>query len=219
MTLISNHEKGSQRDKKILAAIEAHKVMDTDQVTALFFGDIKNGKRVAQKRLKRLHDTGQLKRCRVSVDQPYYYYAGRKPGQIDHTLGLNWIYVWRISNLQSWEALEHFEHEPDYKQIRPDALTVIRNKVTGESRLQFVEMDMAGSGNEFDKVHKYNQFYESGAYEQCWWVDIATRFPPVLVVTTGVSRGTAVQKLIDRENVNDLEFRVQLLDQIKRGCG
>ena len=112
--VLNNHEKGLQRDLAILREINSFKILDTEQVYYLLFRDEPNGKRKAQRRLQSLHKRKKLTRGRDFPRVPYYYYIGKKPGQIDHRLGVNWVYCWFRSKLKQWEELT-FDREPiDY---------------------------------------------------------------------------------------------------------
>lgn len=212
---MNNHEKCFRRDKKILQTIERLGTLDTDQVSALFFPGIKNKKRMAQKRLKRLYTLKKLKRGREAISMPYYYYTGIRPGMVEHTLGVAWVYVWITKRLKSWEKMQSFEKEYTLGNIRADAFMEIRNKVTGKTRFTFVEVDMAESMNKFDKVKKYNDFYRAGKYASAWWAEKADRFPNILVVTTEPDRLKLVRTKIERENISGLEFNTFLLGEIK----
>lgn len=215
---MSNHRKGFLRDRAILEAIERHEILNTEQICLLFFKSLNNGLRIAQRRLKALYERKLVNRARESFSEPYYYFVGKRPAQVAHKLGINWVYVWLTVRLKSWEEMFCFIAEQDYGILRADALAGIKNTVTGEVRFYFVEFDNAESGNHFDKVTKYNALYESEQYTAAWWVDYASRFPAVLVVTTNPRRLKTIQGHIERENTNGLEFKVCLLDEIKGGC-
>lgn len=205
--------KGYYRDRAIVEAVEQFGILDTEQIARLFFTG-SQGQRVAQRRLKGLTDKGKLNRCRESIDLPCWYYTGKRPKQAEHRLAVNWVYTWLFSKLKQWERLESFEHEPDYKTVRPDALAAIRNTVTGKMRLYFIEADMSGNG--FDKASKYNRLFATSGYGSAWWAESAERFPAILIVTEGEGRRRTIAKRIEKENSSGLEFQVHLLDEIKR---
>lgn len=206
-------QKGYHRDRQIISAIEQCNALTTEQIRVMFFGGLKHGLRKAQERLKKLHERKLVKRCRFSPLEPYCYYIGSKPGNLEHTLALNWVYIWFIKGLKSWEQIHCFNTEVVYGELRCDAFVAIKNKVTGKIKLCFVELDRAT--NPFDKVPKYNHFYQTDGYRKCWWYDVADRFPVVLIVTTTHKRAANIQKRIDAENINGLEFKTVLLDDIK----
>jgi hypothetical protein len=141
-----------------------------------------------------------------------------KPGQLEHVLGVSWIYTWINSTLSSMERIHCFEREiKDYKIIRPDAFVAIKNLWQDSISFYFIEMDIGESGNDFGiKAGRYNSLYRSDSYLNQWWVPLSKRFPPIIVVTTG--RVKTIQEKINKENIHNLEFRVYSLDKIKEEC-
>ncbi len=211
-----NHVKCYHRDNAISQAVERHGVLNAEQVESMFFNGLSCGKRIAQRRLKRLHDTKRLKRGRMTFDQPYYYYLGKAPGQVEHRLGVNWVYIWIIKQLKSWEILHSLEYEVDYKTFRMDALVTVRNKVTGKLKLFYIEMDR--SDNNFNKVQQLNQFYQTKKYLSAWWVATADRFPAIIVATETEKRYRHIQTKIKEENAGGLEFQLYLLSELREEC-
>ncbi len=211
---LSNHALGSLRDKKILDLIQSRKALDTEQVRMIAFANMRSGRRKAQDRLQKLYVRQRVKRLRLAPNEPYIYYSGKRHGRIEHLIMLNWVYIWIERNLKSWETLQRWDYEFDHGILQADAFAVIKNTVTGELRFLFIEMDR--SDNEFDKVTKYCDLYESENYS--WWGQYAKRFPPVLVVTTSAGRLSRIQEAIGRDNRNGLQFEVYLLDFVKEAC-
>ena len=213
---LTNHAKCSHRDKELFRLLESQGALNTDQIKLLLFPD--NVLRIVQRRLKKLTDRKAIKRARISLDEPNYYYMDSKPGQLEHVLGVSWIYVWITSTLNSMERLHCFDREvKDYKLVRPDAFVGIKNLWKNSLSFYFVELDIDESGNDFAiKVRRYNDLYASETYMKMWWVPLSKRFPPIIVVTTG--RTKKLQEKIQKENVHDLEFRVYSLDQVKEEC-
>jgi len=114
-------------------------------------------------------------------------------------------------------SLHSFEREVAHKTLRPDALICVRGTWTDSFSFFYGEFDIAESGHDFaEKVKRYNNFYSSGEYLKMWWVPLAKRFPVIRVVTTG--KIDSIQKKITHENVNNLEFQVFSLDQVKEEC-
>lgn len=208
---------GSQRDKAILAEIEARQALNTDQVQALFFRDMKGGDRKARERLLKLYERKRVKRCQVALTEPYCYYTGNRHGRLEHLLDLNWVYVWLRLGLKTWEELHCFEYEQDFGILQSDALAVIKNTVTGRLRVWLVEMDRGTDG--FDKVERYNRLYSTEGYTDTWWAPLVDRFPLVQIVTTSAKRAAKIRGYhIRRENKNGLEFGVRLLEDLRRDC-
>jgi DNA-binding Lrp family transcriptional regulator len=213
---LSNHKKGSLRDKNLFRLLESQGALSTEQIQLLLFRD--NVPHTARRRLKKLTDTGRIRRTRISIDEPYYYYADKKPGQFEHVLGVSWIYVWIMSTLTNMERLHCFDREvKDYKLVRPDAFAGVKNLWKDSISFFFIEMDIDESGNDFGiKVRRYNDLYISENYLNQWWVPLSKRFPPIIVATTAKIK--KLQEKIQKENVHNLEFRLYSLDQIKEEC-
>lgn len=130
-----------------------------------------------------------------------------------HLLGVNWVRVW-LSLGKPWETLHSYSYEQDNKTVRVDAFAAIRNTFTGGYRFAFVELDRAT--NPFDKVQKYNKFFERQGFASSWWVKLTDRFPPVLVVTVSRTRAESIRRLIDEHNRAGLEFQIWILDDIRQ---
>ncbi|MDR3586314.1 MAG: hypothetical protein P4L59_13490 [Desulfosporosinus sp.] len=213
---MSNHKKGSLRDRELFRILESQGALNTEQVQGLLFRD--NVPHTARRRLKKLYDDKKVKRDRISISEPFFYYLDKKPGQIDHVLGVSWVYVWIMSTLNSMERLHCFDREvKDYKLVRPDAFVGVKNLWKDSLAFFFVELDIDESGNDFGiKVRRYNELYISENYLNQWWVPLSKRFPPIIVVTTG--RVKKLQEKIQKENVQNLEFRVYSLDRVKEEC-
>lgn len=201
----NTHKKGYYRDRSIINAIKHHKVLDTEQIRLLLFSKQKSGLRIAQRRLKKLVDTKKINRARDSIDCQYEYFIGKRPSQNEHILMVNWVYIWILYNLRSWEKLERFDFEQDYGILRSDAFVFIKNKFTDKNKFLFIEVDM--SDNPFDKVEKYNRLYEEERYSGWWWVKLTDRFPKILIFTN--------RKLEIVGNKNNLEFEIHDLESIK----
>ena len=206
-------QKGYCRDKEIIRAIEEHRALDANQITQLFFSNLKYGKRKAQGRLAKMAENKQLKRCRYALNEPYVYYMDKKSGQLDHLVATNWVYVWLTGKLQTWETLYHWSYEVDLGIIRPDAFCGVKNTITGAISWWFVELDR--SENKFDKVSKYNKYYSERLYQGQWWAKQTKAFPRILVVTDSASRYKTIKELVEEDNTHGLRFDVMMLDSIR----
>lgn len=215
---MTDREKGYRRDRAIIDLVTERRCVSADQIEALLFQGMLSGQRVCQRRLEKLTAREQLLRWRNALDQPYAYYldAESRIDQMAHTVLLNWVYCWQLRRLKSWERIHSWSYEMDYGILRADAFAAIKNTVTGTFRFAFVELDRAESGNKFDKITKYNDLYESDNYADSWWLPLATRFPPVIVATTTTRRKGRIERALERENRNGLEFQVYLVDYLKR---
>ena len=175
--------------------------------------------RIVQRRLEKLSSPPypKIKRDRRRLGEPYFYYMDHKPGQLDHVLGVSWVFTWISLTLSNMERIHSFEREVKYKSIRPDAFCAVKNLWQDAFYFYFVELDINRSGHDFGKkVKKYNELFSSGTYMNQWWVPLSRRFPAIIVVTTG--RAKNIKEKIERENANGLEFRVYSLDNIKEEC-
>jgi hypothetical protein len=214
--VISDLQKGYLRDKEILALVNRCKILNTEQIKLLLFHDV--SERMARKRLQRLVEKEFLQRDRLSIAEPYFYWpvGCKRPGQIDHSLAVNWVYTWLNLKLSKWERLHSFERELDYKILRADGLAAINNTVSKQFDFHFVEMDRAESGNNFDKVSKYTTLYLSESYTNTWWAKLAHRFPGIVIVTTG--KKERIEERIKLGNSEGLRFKVHTLKEIKEEC-
>lgn len=206
-------QKGLQRDRRILLGLEGHQALTRSQIQALYFHSMAQGKRKAQERLQRLHLTGRVNRSK-GADQDYIYYLGDRPGMLDHLVGVNWIRLWLRRQLHSWEVLQSWQYEQEYKVLRCDGFAAIKNTVTGKYKFLYIENDRGT--NVWDKVQKYNRLFEKEGYSGSWWVKLTDRFPPVLVATTGAARVKRIRESIERDNTHGLEFRVYVLEDLKK---
>jgi len=193
----SNHQFSHRRDGEILQAINAWGSMDIQQIKYLFFPSLVT----ARRRMNRMADMKKVNRVRLAVDSPYFYYIGKRPGQLEHRIGTNYARLF----LHQWEQILSWEYEPTYLGIvRPDGFCSTQNSFF------FVEFDRGF--DPFDKVQKYNSLYHSGQYKKAWWINQAKRFPVVMVITSDEVRKRAIDKLLKDSEV---EFRVYLYKKVK----
>lgn len=210
--------KGLHRDRQILRTIEEYQALDSLQIQVLFFALKEDGKpfiygqRKAQERLLTLHRAGKL--SRKKIDDIYAYYLGKQPGMLKHLISTNWVRIWLQQSLPNWENIHSWSYEQDYKILRCDSFTTIKNAMTGKFRFMFIETDRGT--NEFDKVERYNKLYESEKLNKAWWFPLTERFPPIQVVTVDPTRKKLIQGKIEGQNYNGLEFRVILLNEVRR---
>jgi hypothetical protein len=140
-----------------------------------------------------------------------------KPGQLEHVLGVSWIYTWVCLSLNESISLHNFDREVTYKTLRPDAFIGVKATWSNSFTFFFAEFDIAESGHDFgEKVKKYSEYFSSGTYLDQWWVSLAKRFPVIRVVTTGNIK--KLEKRIAKANTHDLEFQVFSLNKVKEEC-
>jgi hypothetical protein len=177
--------------------------LDLYQIRYLHFPSI----RTARRRLEVLAERKSINRVRPSMDVPFHYWIGKKPGQLEHRIGVNYTRLF----LQKWEkSLQSWEYEPQYYDIlRPDGFATV--KTGNELSCYFIEFDRCF--DPFDKVQKYNLLYSSREFAEAWWAKSVKRFPVILVVSEDVDRAKKGLK----DNKHNLEFRIMDYRQIKEG--
>lgn len=213
--MLNNHAKCSRRDKELYRLLETQGALSTDQIRLLLFPD--TCLRIVQRRLKKLTENGKIKRERISIDEPYYYYSTKKPGQLEHVLGVSWIYTWVRLSLNESLSLHSFDREVTYKTLRPDAFIGVKSTWSNKFTFFFAELDIAESGHDFgEKVKRYCEYFSSGSYLNQWWVPLAKRFPIIRVITTGNVK--KLEKRITKANTQNLEFQVFSLNNVKEEC-
>jgi hypothetical protein len=180
--------------------------LDLYQIKHLYFPSI----RTARRRMEILAKKKGVNRVRPSIDLPYHYWVGRKPGQLEHRIGTNYARLYLDEGLKSWETKHSWEYEPQYYDIlRPDGFMAIKNTTTNKLKCLFVEFDRCF--DPFDKVQKYNELYANGGFVGAWWAKLVDRFPAILVVSEDVGRA---QKQL-KNNKHNLEFRFVDYRQIR----
>lgn len=99
---MTNHQKGYRRDRLVLETLNEWGTMDTEQLRILFYPST----RVAQRRLSILTCKGKVKRYRDAIEMPYAYFINK----YDYSrLMLNWVRIWILKRLPTWEMLENFD--------------------------------------------------------------------------------------------------------------
>ncbi len=161
--------------------------------------------------------TGKVfKRSRISNTESYCYWINNtpKPGQIEHKIGVNWGYIWILNTIKEWEKLHSFEWEVDYGILRADGLASIKNVFTNDYRFHFIEFENTKKSLE-DKVNRINIFFEEKRYINAWWSSLATGFPSIIVISEDINK---IEKIIQKENRNNLNFIVCLYSEVKEDC-
>lgn len=218
MQTMTNAMKGLIRDRAILDAIGICGVMDTDQLTELFF-KFPTGKRKCQARMKSLYERKLVKRTRLSLDSSTIYYLGKFPGQIEHSLALSWVYVWMMRKqgevILTWETEELKEFG-----LRVDALCSTKIPMTGEIRWYCIEIDRGSvSRHSFFKVDIYDDLYlKEGVTGSRLMKKLENplRFPKVIIVTDDSKHGQKIRRLV-AESKTKIRYEVYLLNAIKEG--
>lgn len=163
--------------------------------------------------MKSLHDQERIKRDRYSLNEPYFYYLKKRPAQVEHTLGVNWVYVWFQVTCGTHHDITHWEREISFNDIRSDAICLTKDILHNSYDLFFIEFDNADSGNDFNKVHKYGELFLSDEPNERWWYRYLSHKPVIIVVTNGNKE--RILKRIKNDNRYGLIFRVYTLEEIK----
>jgi len=140
------------------------------------------------------------------VSNDYVYFAGRPPDKIDHLIQVNWVWV----SLMLTGRLDSFENEPDYGTLIPDAYFALDGKP------YFLELHRAVNQRKFDKMQKYAEYYQSGAWDVKGW-PMPGKFARVLVVAETEKDAVKLSKVVSAENEVGLWVRVATLDEIRKG--
>lgn len=203
---MTNVQKGSKRDREILDAISICGVMDTEQLTELFF-KFPSGRRKCQSRMKVLCEKGMVKKIRLSLDSPTVYYRGKLPGLLEHSLALSWVYVWFMKKqgekVLSWETEQLKEFG-----VRVDVLCSTLITMTNEVRWYFIEFDRGSvSRNDFIKIENFDALYLAEGFpgsKLMQRLNNPQRFPKAIIVGDSVKH---VQKI--REGITEAKTKVK----------
>lgn len=209
--------KCSLRDNAILEAIDLCKILDTEQITALFF-NFKSGKRKCQDRMKSLYDRGLVKKTRLSLNTPTVYFQKKLSGIPQHDLALSWVYVWfmkQSAKVLTWELDQLSEFG-----LKTDALCSTYIQMTKEVRWHCIELERgASSRNRFIKVMNYDDLYKREGFTGSALMkrlDNVQRFPKVVIVTDKAEHGLRIRKAMG-ESTSTVRYEVHLLSVLKEG--
>ena len=206
--------------------------MTTDQINTLVFRNHENNA-MCYRRLRVLSGNGnekkprspRIKRDRFSKYEPYFYWPAdkRRPDQIDHRTGVNWLYVWFTTWAERTGAEMKFRSEPkEYEPfVRPDVFNSFRT--TNKNHLFFGEFHRHESGNEFDKLPKYTELFKDiisqkqqgiRAYP---WVELRDQKIPTLTVVTTGPKKPILDRLVN-QNPLGIPYELLTLDELKERC-
>lgn len=174
---------------------------------------------------KKRKRTSQIKRDRLSISEPYFYWPAdkKRPDQIEHRIGINWLYVWFSTWAERTGVELKFKREPkEYEPIvRPDAFASLRS--TTKTHLFFGEFHRHESGNEFDKLPKYTELFKEIIDQKAQginpypWVELRDqKIPTLTVVTTGLKK-PILNRLIN-QNPLGIPYELLTLDELKERC-
>ncbi len=207
--------------------------MDTEQIRLLAFPEHENDD-MYYRRLRVLCGTEKrknktkprIKRDRLSRFEQYFYWPAdkKRPDQVPHRLGVNWLYIWFSQWAQRTSSKLFFDDEcKEYEPIlRPDAFAAIQT--TDKLHVFFGEFHRHESENEFTKISQYTELFEDISLKKqrggspYWWVDPFKnqRIPTLLIVTTG-AKGPILDRIRD-ENRLGIPIDLLTLDELKERC-
>jgi len=167
----------------------------------------------------------QINRDRLSISAPYFYWPvdKKRPDQISHRIGVNWLYVWFSTWAERTGSEMRFRSEPkEYEPtVRPDAFTSFRT--TNKNHLFFGEFHRHESGNDFDKLPKYTELFKDiisqkqqgiRAYP---WVELRDQKIPTLTVVTTGPKKPILDRLVN-QNPLGIPYELLTLDELKERC-
>jgi hypothetical protein len=203
----------SRRDREILEDIETRRILDIWQIYKLHFPSLYTAQR---RMLKLTKEYKRVSRLRLE-DQSFAYYTDARPQQIEHWLGINDFYIWltkhylpkRQGTLTYWEYPDNKEKS----QVRPDAMYSVQYR----DGVKWYFLEYETGSNPCSKVADHNKYFEEGRYRSFWWAKELTGYPATVIMTE--SNVAAVQKKIDTENTNGLEFIPYFAPKIRKEIG
>lgn len=162
--------------KNLISAYLAYfKYLSTSQIQALAFASSSSGLRSCQAEMKRMFDSGEVKRFR---QKEFIYHIGRKKQGWQSILALNNLYF----AIKKKGIIIQFQPEMVFFTGRCDGFFVVEHK--GKRRKFFVEVDRATAP--FNKAAIYNGLLQTN-WESESWADPLKRgvisFPLVVVMT------------------------------------
>lgn len=213
---LSNVKKGCQRDKDILETISICRVMNTDQLTELFF-KFPTGKRKCQARMKSLYERKMVNKFRLSLDTSTIYYLGKFPGQPEHSLAISWIHVWfkrkQGEKVLTWETEQLKEFG-----FKCDALCSTKIAMTNEIRWYCIEFDRGSVSNHpFKKVSLYDGLYQREGFPQSKLMKRLgdpLRFPKVIIVSDSIKSGQKIKQLIT-DSPTKVRYDFHMMSEIR----
>lgn len=141
----------TERDIEAVEFIDKFRAVTADTLTKFIFGNIK----VARRRLKYLTDLKLIKRVQLK-DGRYAYYT-KKIEHFKHSLAISEFYR---ELTDKFEVL-HFEYQPDYGSIIPDASFIFVEQ--GKQKIGMLEVELSNNGL---NTKKYVDFFSDDKYKK-----------------------------------------------------
>lgn len=178
---------------------------------------------MACRKLRNLVKKKRLKRDRFSMTEPFFYWIdGRpRPKHIEHRTGVNWVYT--FLQLDQSSKIHSFQSEPrEYEPIvEPDAFVIVKYAI--KLKYYFIEFHRHESGNEFDKIPKYDALFKKIFDEKkegkksFWWINpFEEQTFSLIIVTTGDRE--KILSHVKNEKVYGYKVEIMTLDSLKQRC-
>lgn len=153
------------RDKSVLDFIEQMGAATTSQITRVFFKGLKQGQRIAQRRLALMHKEKLLKRTRTNINIEYCYFT--VCNQLQHRVLITEFYV-RLIELGG--TIREFQIQKKIEHVIPDA---------------YIEYDYRGYRHfMFLEVERSNNQFNQEKYEKLLIKKFMPIFPKVVIITS-----------------------------------
>lgn len=153
------------RDRGILDFIETMGAATTSQITRVFFQDLKQGQRIAQRRLALMHKEKMLKRAKANINAEYCYYT--KGSQQQHKILITEFYV-KLMGIGG--IIKDFDIQKRIENVIPDA---------------YIEYDYKGYRHFiFLEAERSNNRFNQEKYEDLLTKRIMPIFPKVVIITS-----------------------------------
>lgn len=136
----------------------------TGQITRMFFRELRQGSRIAQRRLALLHKEKLLKRTKANINAEYCYY--NKGSQQQHQILITEFYV-RLFELGG--TIQEFAIQKKIENVIPDA---------------YVEYDYRGYRHfMFVEAERSNNRFNQKKYEELLAKMVMPIFPKVIILS------------------------------------
>lgn len=145
----------TDRDKAIIKFLREYKCANTHTLAKLFF----TSQTLAERRLKKLVDSGHLRRYRMDILHPYIFYIGKRPTNIVHSCMISEIYAELISKYQVIKIQREYEIRYGTNMVRVDLMAVLR--INNKLVPLLIECDLSKC-----MKYKYDSYISEGFYRQ-----------------------------------------------------
>lgn len=145
----------TDRDKQIISFLRKYKCANTQTLAKLFF----TSRTLAERRLKKLVESGHIRRWREDILHSYTFYIGKRPTNIVHSSMISEIYAELMTKYQVVKIEREYEIRYGSNMVRTDLMAVLR--INGKLQPILVECDL----NRCMK-YKYDSYINENYYQQ-----------------------------------------------------